>query len=322
MEKDLRHTQRKAYAIGTTRNHRSQLKKFQCFVAQVGVDVLPISDDMLCLYIQFLSRSLRSFQSVLNYVSGLKFFHQLLDMPFPSLASVQVRLTLRGLRNSMRPPVRASPMTPTILLRLYQMLDVTRPAHAMIWCLFLFLFFLFSRKSQFLPESVSKLQLAHLVTRGDVVPYQGVLLVSFRWTKTRQHLKSPLVIPLSPVPGSPLCPVRAFVRMSKLIPAPSQSPVFVLPPSMGSARLEPMLYSTFHQVFREMLDRAGLKSQGFSSHSFRRGGASLAFALGIPPQLIQAQGDWLSDAYKQYIEVGLSRRIQVSRVFSRYLQNL
>ena len=42
-------------------------------------------------------------------------------------------------------------------------------------------------------------------------------------------------------------------------------------------------------------------------HSFRRGGASLLYRLGIDPLTIQACGDWSTDTFLRYIEVNIDR---------------
>jgi hypothetical protein len=47
--------------------------------------------------------------------------------------------------------------------------------------------------------------------------------------------------------------------------------------------------------------RIGKNPKQFSTHSFRRGGASWAFSSEIPSELIQLYGDWKSDAYKNYL---------------------
>ena len=49
----------------------------------------------------------------------------------------------------------------------------------------------------------------------------------------------------------------------------------------------------------------GLDPNHYSSHSFRRGGATWAFKCGVSAELIQLQGDWKSDAYKLYLKYGL-----------------
>ena len=315
LRKDLQRTQQKAFAKGTIKNYKCQLKKFFQFSNMAELPDLPISTEDLCLYIQFLSRSLKSHQSILCYVSGLKFFHTLLGLSFPSTSSVEVRLTLKGLKRSLaHVPVQAKPITPEILRRMGDCLDLHRPLHCVFWCLFLFLFFLFSRKSQFIPENVSQAQLGRLVTRQDVSIRDGKLLVMFRWTKTRQFGCAPLVIPLSPIRNSSLCPIQAYINMCNLVQVGPQSPLFVLPGSEC-----PILYTEFHKVLRWLLTKAGMDSAGFSSHSFRRGGATFAFGLGIRGELIQAQGDWLSDAYKLYLNMDMSHRLSVSETMASHL---
>ena len=268
-----------AFAPGTVKNLMSQWKKFANFSKLIRKDTFPISTDLLCLYIQFLSRSLSSPQSVRNYVSGLKTVHLLCSLPFPSYDAVMVKLTFRGLDKLLcHVPRRAVPITPRILVRIGQSLDFNNTDHVVYWCLFLFMFFTFARKSQFVPVSGKDPLLPKLVQRQDAYVYKGFLRVQFKWTKTRQVGGVPLLIPLPPIPGSILCPITAFQRMLQVVPAPPCSPLFVLPSSSG---LSPIFYRFFHKILRECLSGVGLDPTGFSSHSFRRGGASYAFSLGV-----------------------------------------
>ena len=320
LEQDLVHTQRSAFAAGTVRNFKSQWNKFALFCQQMGDNVLPISTFDLCLYVQFLSRSLKSPQSILNYVHGLKTLHSMLEVPFPSLSSISVRLTIKGISKILSHiPQQAAPITPQLLLQIYNVLDVSLPLHSVIWTLFLFMFFLFARKSQFIPNSLKPADVCHLVLRNNVVRSESGLVVSFCWTKTHQSGGAPLLIPLVPVDNSPLCPVAAFHNMCRLVPAPSSSPLFVLPVSHGSG---PIVYSHFHQVLRHCLSAIGVPSSGFSSHSFRCGGATFSFSVGVPGELIQSQGDWASDCYKLYLDLSMRHRLAVARSLSKCLQNV
>ena len=292
-------------------NLKSQWKKFTAFTVLSGCQALPVTSDNLCLYIQFLSRSLSSPQSIRNYVSGLKTLHELLNLPFPSYSEISVRLTFKGLDRSVSHiPHRAQPITVKLLLQIHALLDPNDIVHMVIWTLFLFLFFLFSRKCQFIPSSLTPPSLSKLVTRQDVVLKNGMLQVCFYCTKTRQSGGSPLVIPLSPIPGSPLCPVTAYFTMVKLVPAPPTAPLFLVPSPSGP---KPILYRYFHHILRAFISAVGLQPSQFSSHSFRRGGATFAFSLGLPGELIQVQGDWRSDAYKLYLETDISDRIKVAK---------
>ncbi len=310
-------TQQNAYAKGTVKNLLCQWKKFVSFTHNLSCSSFPVSVDILCLYIQFLSRSLSSPQSVRNYVSGLKTVHSLCGVAFPSSNDILVRLTLRGLDRSLcHVPRRALPITPQILRKIYRVLDVSVPEQAVLWCLYLFLFYLFARKSQFMATSAKDPLMNKLVARRDVRIKDRVLQVQFKWTKTHQTGGEILVIPLSPVPGSVLCPVRAFQRMITLVPAPPSSPVFVIP---SGSTLKPVFYSKFQELFRRNLAEVGLDPSGFSSHSFRRGGASFAFACGVPGELVQLYGDWRSDAYKVYVDFSFEHKLFVSNRISSAL---
>jgi hypothetical protein len=58
--------------------------------------------------------------------------------------------------------------------------------------------------------------------------------------------------------------------------------------------------SSNHGWFVSKLNQIALPGY-ITGHSFRRGGASHAFNIGLPSEFIQAQGDWKSTAYLQYI---------------------
>ena len=52
-------------------------------------------------------------------------------------------------------------------------------------------------------------------------------------------------------------------------------------------------------------------------HGLRRGGATWAFDNNVDPEIIRRHGDWLSDAYLQYIDVDLKKRFQTMLIFEQ-----
>ena len=54
---------------------------------------------------------------------------------------------------------------------------------------------------------------------------------------------------------------------------------------------------SFNMRLKALLNAIGLDPDKWSGHSFRRGGASLLFRLGVDPLTIQACGDWSSDTF-------------------------
>lgn len=73
-----------------------------------------------------------------------------------------------------------------------------------------------------------------------------------------------------------------------------------------------MTYYMFQTKLRALLSKLGLDSSKFSSHSFRRGGATLAFRAGVPADQIQVHGDWSSDAYRKYLTFSLDDKFAVT----------
>ena len=55
----------------------------------------------------------------------------------------------------------------------------------------------------------------------------------------------------------------------------------------------------------------GRDARLYSTHGFRRAGATWAFQSKVPSELIQCHGDWRSDAYKQYLKFSMSDKLLV-----------
>ncbi|CAC5422080.1 unnamed protein product [Mytilus coruscus] len=85
------------------------------------------------------------------------------------------------------------------------------------------------------------------------------------------------------------------------------------PPSTSMVFLG-ILFDT--KKLRDILEMCGLDSSKFSSHSFRRGGATWAFHSKVPSELIQFHGDWRSNAYKVYLEFDLHDKLSISRAMA------
>ena len=119
-----------------------------------------------------------------------------------------------------------------------------------------------------------------------------------------------LHIPSLRIVDSPLCPVSAYLRMIRLVPARRSSAGFLI---SGPTGLVPLTKRSFVSNFRSCLVAAGISNaQSFKGHSFRRGAASWAFTCGVPGELIQLYGDWSSDVYKLYLEFSLESKLTLA----------
>ncbi|MES9902602.1 MAG: hypothetical protein ABW168_07955 [Sedimenticola sp.] len=226
--------------------------------------------------------------------------------------SYLINLALKGI-NRLNPhcPKQALPITPAILVRFHESLDCSKPLDVCFWCLFLFAFFLLARKSNLVLENKSDKSGKYLL-KSDIRFHGEVLVVSFRWTKTLQFGERLLQIPLVKS-NSVLCPVSAYMKLINLVPGSPDSPLFSFTKSKA------ITYSMYQNKLKSLISDIGLNPSDYSSHSFRRGGTTLAFRAGVPSELIQLQGDWRSDVYKKYLAFSLTDKVQVANMMDKFI---
>jgi hypothetical protein len=104
------------------------------------------------------------------------------------------------------------------------------------------------------------------------------------------------------------CNCINYKDMRKAIPAHKTSPAFCI---LKEGKFMPIIYKQFQNKLRSLIEKTGRKPKYYSSHSFRRGGASLAFESNVTTELIQLHGDWRSDAYKEYLEFSLEKKLMI-----------
>ena len=178
---------------------------------------------------QFLSRTLTP-ASIRNYLSGVQLLHLFTGADYPFTKDFILSLTLRGIaRNALHTPRRAPPVTPSLLLSIFHVLECEGdPRSSTLLCACLFTFYLMARLANIVPESAKSCDPRRHLTRGDVAVTSHGLLVTFKCTKMIQFGERRLHIPLIRIADSPLCPVSAYLRMIPLVPARRWSHVFFI----------------------------------------------------------------------------------------------
>lgn len=281
---------------------------------------IPVTLETVCLYAQFLARSFVSVEAIRSYLSGVKQLHLFAGAQYPHTGAFALKLTLRGLEKLFQHrPQRAAAITPELLLELHKLLNLSKPHHAVMWCLFLFAFFLMARSSNLVPKSAASFDAQKQLLRRDIFCLDNLLLVALKWSKTNQVGSRVVQVPLLPLAAHPLCPISAFTRMCELVPAPGEAPAFCL---RRGTKFRPVTYLEFQTFLKNLIKASGRNPAIFSSHSFRRGGATWAFKSQVPSDLIQVHGDWASDAYKIYLECDLQQRARVAQLMCDGIQKV
>ena len=304
LKRRARISQQHAFADGTFSNLNTQWVKFLSFCVHFSLTALPATTPTLVWYTQYLSEKTKAHATVVNYLSGIKTLHELLGYSTVGFRGVMLKLTLQGLRRlNKHIPRKARPMTPRILKEMYAVLQHNVPEDAVFWLICNMAFFLLFRKSNLVPDSSSGFDCSKQLRVQDCQIVDSRLVVGIRWAKNVQFSRELLTFPLPRLPGSVLCPVRAYANVMSLFPHSPENHLFVLP---GVASFT---YRQFHAKLRQTLQLIGINnSQHYSSHSFRRGGCTFSFLSGVPTEMIQLLGNWKSQAFLSYLEFPLETR--------------
>jgi hypothetical protein len=151
-----------------------------------------------------------------------------------------------------------------------------------------------------LPDA-NGLKTGKFIARSDL---RDLTLSSFsiiiRHSKTIQFGQRLLKLPYVASVDSRLCPVRAVVRHIGTSVLDSMCPLFDF---CQDGLTVSVTHSWFVKRLKAGLLRTGNKASEISCHSFRRGGTTLAFSLGLSATDIKLRGDWASNAYEKYLVV-------------------
>ena len=311
---EARHLQHQAFAAGTSRNLHTQIRTYVLFCLYTGLKHLPVSDTVLIRYITFLSRSFKSWTSILNYINGVRFYHASNGFSFHVVKTHSISLTLKGIRKQLScNPHQKLPITIDILTRIHSVMDFSKNFHVTLWAAFLLAFFGFLRKSNIAPPPPQPpicLTLPNIFPVLLYPPIQWNPTPDLTWSKTIQSHQRVLSIPFDSIPYQ----IHHFVQSPlsnscypKYLPLPT---AFLLP---SGSSLTLLTHSSFVIYLRLFLSQIGADPSQYSGHSFRRGGCSYAWAAGVPPELLKIHGDWRSDAFHRYISIPLCHRHRVAQ---------
>ena len=304
-----------AFAEGSYSNLRTQMRSYFSYCVYFGRQPLPADPKTIYGFVQFLTRSLVP-SSVRNYLSGVRVMHILHGLPFPHSEDFLLKLELRGIaRLDPHVPVRATPVTPRILLTFHHNMNADDSLHLTVWACSLVWFFTMARLGSILPKAKSTPLHTFLTSSRVNFSKQG-LVVTLLHTKTIQFGRRRLHIPLVRN-DSALCPVQAYEKALMAFDVSQEGPAFMF---LDKGRPTWLTGTIFINTFRKVVKAGGVEnSRDFTGHSFRRGGATWAFQVGIPGELIQICGDWVSDAYKQYLEFSMDDKLDLAAHMARHL---
>ena len=299
----------------TKKSYRSYRKRYLDFCELYNLVPVPVSMSQAARYVGYLSESL-SASSIPKYLTILRVLHFEQGLPDPHVMHMhEVKSVLTGVAKLKGLQAhRVKPLTPSLLLKMFDVLDLCNLDNLMFLTACLVGFYGLLRKSNLFPPSKGEFSIHKHLSRGALVPKEWGIELQVQWTKTIQCKERVLCIPLLSLPGHKLCPVTllraCFVKTPQFGPS---SPMFYRYTQKGE--LIPMLYKWFLEKLRDTLSLIGENPGDFGSHSLRRGGASWALHCGLSSDVIKLLGDWQSSAYQAYLELPPDRKLVHMRAF-------
>lgn len=297
-------------AAGTTANVLVQWKAFERFCVKYDTNEWPSSTETLCLFAQHLATRMRSVKSIKSYLFGVKKLHLYAGVSPPNLNEFHLQLTLKGLERQLKHRVmQAKRMTPKILLSIHKRLDKSNKLHAVFWAVLLTGFFLLLRKSNLVPNSKDTFDPLKQLKKKQVKITKDWVKVTVTWSKTIQFNQKRLVLKMFRVPGSLLCPVRAFRVYKGWQAGNPNSPCFECPDGT------PFTYSQLQYYLKKFLREANVRKwYRYSAHSLRRGGLEWGYKQGLPKEYLKTLGDWSSDCFEVYLSFSKHTRTKAAKV--------
>ena len=120
-------TQGFLFAPGTKKNIKSHLKQFVMFCIYFQRRIIPAERETLVAFFELYSLT-ASYDYLKNVYSSIKFLHKSLNVPFIE-NEFQVNTILQSIKRKLaKTPFQVLPITPKILIDLYGLINVDRPA--------------------------------------------------------------------------------------------------------------------------------------------------------------------------------------------------
>jgi hypothetical protein len=295
------HLKKQAWANSTWKGMRTSLLAFFVFCFFYGFEPFPPTEFVLVRFAACLSLSFQTSGAISTYISSVRSVFRFAFNQEPPTTGPELSLVLRGFRRIAQHRVQpVDALLPADLVQFCRVIDRSSARGRALWAAILIGFYTFFRCSTLMPRSKSSTVTSHLL-RSDIRMSGDCLFVSLRFSKSRQFNDTLLEYPIPRFASSPFCAFSAWKELVSSVSLPSSSPAF----SWSSRGF--YYYGIFSDDLQFFADLINLKKR-IRPHSLRRGGASTALKLGVPPTLIKLQGDWQSDAWLRYLEIDLDQR--------------
>jgi hypothetical protein len=300
-----------AYATSTWSSYRTGWKTYLDYLKRGGMHLqLPCPPDNILGFICYCYRTKNLMpNTVRHYLTALKAWQSLLNIPDTNFNTPYIRLILRGFgnlhRTKLKPPRMRSVVTWSVLkifAKEIEELDIPALDKQVIWTCALLAFWGTTRMGELLEGKHGFDRIRALSWDRIIQEDAGHILVYLALPKTAKR-KNGEIVDIFDFPQKGLCPINNLLRLAKMNkerrPFKLSNSVFAL--STGKV----LTMRRMNQILKNTLNKCFPVIGRFSCHSFRSGLPSImgAFPQYFTEQMIREKGRWLSDSCRAYTKI-------------------
>ena len=277
-----------AVAPSTERAYSAAFRKWQEYAAERGFQELPARSEQVMCFLAARGRDV-SWGAAQTAAAAINNRHVRAGFQSPT-NDPTLRMMLAGVRRqSAHPPTQAAPMTRAILDDVIRVIERDR-TNLVIWRTAWRMsmeFYGFLRW-----QEVSSLQWADIKFSG------AIMELKIRKSKTDQLCRGQVVTITGHREETLLCPIfltKQYARQLRYGPEKKEASMQPRMTAGGGPRSATKIsYDTAVTDLRNLMEKAGHSSAGFTEHSGRRGGATAAAEAGVGVFSLTDHGRWKS----------------------------
>lgn len=257
------------------------------FARRYRIDYREMNPGQIVTFIEFLSETLSSPASILNYISSIKRCLRRMRRPLEAFEDYMVKDALTSVTSTIRHfPDPSQPISPHDLERVIS--NLLDPEATTIRCFLTVSFASIFRQSTITSRSVKDFDTTRQLCRDDVIYRDGHICIRHKWSKSDQSALSALELKKLPnIPGSVLCPTQAVLDMFNEVPTKVKSQALISFRDGG-----PMPVSYISGVWKKTTNRLGLTGRKYNLHCLRKGGSKYLQDSYGNDELVQCYGGW------------------------------
>ena len=308
-----------AYAPGTIKNIRSNMRMFVSFMIRNNFQLFPPVVNYIAEFYSFIITKVKAMGTLQNHQSSVNTFYKLYGFTVDTSAIIFKLLNMAAKKRLTTVPAEKPPLEIGHILAMGDIIDYSDPSQFAFFTAVSIGFMATLRRSNICPPSAAEYDPAKHLNRQDVVCNSDGVIVVLRWSKTNQAGQQLFKIPIAFSQDSRFDPPSLFRQFDTACPVAPSDPCFSF---YQHGTLFVMTHQDLSRMLSQFLTAIGVHAAAYSSHSIRKGGAAIIHRSGIRTELLKQHGTWRSDAYQAYLHHSYRDKLSVSQSVYQHIRAL